>query len=76
MSIHTINTCIKNNIPIEEELNSITIALYYWFIRTAAERPEFIQDAWNGVKIFYDYYKKEINPNKLLIGNAYLKKCL
>lgn len=76
VSIHTINTCIKNNIPIDNELIQITVALYYWFIRTAAERPEFIQDAWNGVKIFYDHYKKEISPNKLLVGNAYLKKCL
>lgn len=41
VSIHTVNTLIKNNIDPQEEINQIAISLYYWFIRTMAERPEF-----------------------------------
>ena len=76
VSLHTINICRKNNISVEEEINQIAISLYYWFIRTAAERPEFIQEAWTGAKIFYDTLANEIKPNQLALGNAYLKKCL
>lgn len=52
------------------------MSLYYWFIRTAAERIEFLPQAWDGAKIFYQKYKKEIQPNQLVGGNAYLKGCL
>ena len=76
VSIHTIEVCRKNNIEVKEEINQIAISLYYWFIRTAAERPEYIQDAWTGAKIFYDRFKDEIIPNNLLLGNAKIKQCL
>lgn len=76
VSIHTVDICRKNNIDPTEEIYQIAIALYYWFIRTAAERPEFLQDAWAGVKIFYDKFQGEIKSNQLLVGNAYIKKCL
>ena len=78
VSIHAIETCRKNNINptrIEIEMEQIAIGLYYWFIRTAAERPEYIQEAWTGAKIFYDYYRKEIKPNTLYIGTKFIKKC-
>lgn len=78
VSIHAIETCRKNNIDptrIEIEMEQIAIGLYYWFIRTAAERPEYIQEAWSGAKIFYDYYRKEIKPNTLYIGTKFIKKC-
>lgn len=75
-AIHTIRICRLNRIAAEEEINQIAIALYYWFVRTAAERPQYLIDAWNGARIFYKYFEKEIDPNKLLLGNAYLKKCL
>lgn len=75
-SLHTIDILRANDINPELEINQIGIALYYWFIRTAAERPTYIQDAWTGAKIFYDALKEEIDPNKLLLGNNYLKKCL
>lgn len=52
------------------------MALYYWFLNTIINRPIFAQEAWSGVKIFYDYFNNEIKPHKLLIGNAYIKKCL
>ena len=52
------------------------MALYYWFIRTAAERPEFLLQAWDGAKIFYQTFKNDIQPNQLITGNAYLRKCL
>ena len=76
VSLHTIDICRKNNISVEKEINQIAIALYYWFIRAAAERPEFIQDAWAGAKIFYDALAQEIKPNQLSLGNVYIKKCL
>lgn len=76
VSIHTIDTLNKNNIDPTIELHQIGIALYYWFIRTAAERSEFIQEAWSGVKLFYDKFKNQIKPNQLSMGNAYLKRCL
>lgn len=75
-SIHTINICRNNNINIAAEINQIAIALYYWFIRTAAERPIYIEDAWAGARIFYKHFEKEIDPNKLLLGNPRLKQCL
>jgi glycosyltransferase involved in cell wall biosynthesis len=76
VSIHTIDTLIKNNINPQEEINQIAISLYYWFVRTAAERPQYIQDAWSGAKIFYDAFKNEIIPNNLLLGNPKIKQCL
>jgi len=75
-AIHTINICRKNNINPETEINQIAIALYYWFVRTAAENPTYIQDAWDGARIFYKYFEKEIYPNKLSLGNQRLKQCL
>ena len=75
-AIHTIETLRANNINDEAEINQIAIALYYWFVRTAAERPQYLNDAWNGAKIFYNYFKEDIQPNKLLLGNSHLKKCL
>lgn len=72
-SIHTIETCRKNNIEAYEEINQIAIALYYWFIRAATERPEYLQDAWTGAKIFYDKFRNEMKLNDLSLGNG---KCI
>lgn len=76
VSIHTIETCRRNNFSVQEEINEIAISLYYWFIRTAAERPEFINEAWQGAKIFFDYFIKEIDAYNLAIGSTKLKMCL
>ena len=75
-SLHTIDILRANDINPEVEINQIGIALYYWFIRTAAERKEYIQDAWSGARIFYTKLAQDIKPNHLALGNAYLKKCL
>ena len=75
-TLHTIDICKKNNINPQEEISYIAVALYYWFIRTAAECSSYIQDAWSGAKLFFDTLKSEINPHELIAGNAYLKKCL
>ena len=75
-SIHTIELCKKNNIDVTEEINQISIALYYWFLKTVIERPEFIHEAWNGAKIFYKKYENDINPNTIMLGNPEIKKCL
>lgn len=76
VSIHTVETCRKNNINADIEINQIAIYLYYWFIRCAAERPEYLQDAWSGAKIFYDYFKTEIDTRNLWMGSNAIKKCL
>ena len=75
-SIHTVETCRENNINADIEISQIAIALYYWFIRCAAERPEFIQEAWSGAKIFYDYFRDEIKPNLLYVGTKFITKCI
>ena len=76
VSIHTVETLQKNNINPQEEINAIAISLYYWFIRTAVERPKYLQDAWSGAKIFYDHFKNKICPDNLTLGNIYFQKCL
>ena len=40
--IHTVNICKINGIDPAEEIHLITASLYYWFLNTAAERPEFL----------------------------------
>ena len=76
VSIHTIDTLIKNNIDPLEEINQIAVSLYYWFIRTTAERREFAQQAWAGARIFYTQFQNQIVPNNLFLGNAKIKQCL
>ena len=78
-STHCISCCRKNKVKeslITEEINEIAMALYYWFIRAAAERPEFIRNAWDGARIFYSKFSKEINPRDLIIGSTRMKQCL
>ena len=75
VSIHTINTLIKNNIDPQEEISQIAVSLYYWFIRTMTERPEFAQESWTGARIFYMQFQNQIIPNNLIVGNALLKQC-
>jgi len=78
-SMHCISCCRKNNIPenyIRAEINEIAGALYYWFIRTAAERPEYLNEAWKGARLFYTRYEKEIDISTIFVGSARLKKCL
>ena len=76
VTIHTVDICNKNNIDTTEEINQIAVTLYYFFLRTMAERPIFAIDAWAGARIFYKYFKNDIIPNNLLFGNAKLKQCL
>ncbi len=76
VSIHTVDICKKNNFDAKEEINQIAMALYYWFIRTSIERPQFLQNAWEGARIFYKHFENEINPDQLTNGSPYMKKCL
>lgn len=76
VTIHEIDICKKNNFNPEKEISQIAMALYYWFIRTLVERPEFSQNAWSGARIFYKHFENEIKPNQLISGNVYMKKCL
>lgn len=72
--IHLIEWCKSQNIDYVSEMHVIAGAMYYWFIMTAINRPEFIQEAWSGAKIYFDKYKDEIIPNQLISGNSYIKK--
>lgn len=76
VTIHTIEICRKNNIDCTKEINQIAISLFYWFIRTAAEREQYMQDAWSGAHIFYKKYYDELQPNTLILGNPEVKKCV
>ena len=54
--IHMLNIAEKDNLSLNvilEELNTIMASLYYTFLCTAYERPEFLQEAWEGARIFY-----------------------
>ena len=78
-SIHCISCCRKNKIHeslIQAEINEIAMALYYWFIRTAAERPEFLSQAWRGARIFYNRFSKDINPSELIVGSRRMTACM
>lgn len=37
-----------------EEISEVMIGLYYYFLRTLIEAPTYIQNAWDGAKLFYD----------------------
>lgn len=75
-SIHTINILTQNSIDPQEEINQIASSLYYWFLFTTANRKQYIQDAWDGARIFYKQFENQIRPNQLIIGNASIKRCL
>ena len=55
---------------IEVEVNEIMSTEYYFFLITCQERDEFMQEAWNGAKLFYntvfkDYETKDFNTFNL-----------
>lgn len=72
-TIHTLNIAEKNNLSINiilEELNSIMASLYYTFLCTAYERPKFLQEAWEGARLFYyNAFLKyiEINNSEIIM---------
>lgn len=70
-SIHYINNCIGKvkDQYIYDEINEIASALYYWFVQTAANRPEYLNEAWRGAKIFYDKYNNKINVDSGSLGS-------
>lgn len=74
--IHDLNIAEKNQLSINiilEELNTIMASLYYTFLCTAYERPEFLQEAWEGARLFYyTAFLKYIEQNKPeFIMNSY-----
>lgn len=75
VTCHTVEILKRNGIKSDEEINYIAAALYYWFIRILVECPKFTTQAWYGLKRFYDYYAKEINPELFTLGNPYIKEC-
>ena len=75
-SINVIETLKANSLDPSKEIHYIAMALYYWFLVTTADRPEFMQQAWSGAKIFYDKYKDDIKINQLVGGNGYMRKCI
>lgn len=73
--IHAIENC-RRFVNVTTEINQIAIALYYWFLRTTIDRPQFTIEAWDGARIFYLFYEQEIVPSNLFLGNPEVKKCL
>lgn len=74
-SIEEIKCAEKNNVSkilILEEINTIMASLYYTFLCTYYERPEYINEAWKGAKIFYDKCFSNYPDNEpSLITSAY-----
>lgn len=55
-SIHTIKIAEKDNVSREkiiDEVNVIMASLYYTFLCTAYERPEFLQEAFDGARLYF-----------------------
>lgn len=47
------------------------LALYYHFLCALQERPEFIQNAWDGAKLFYDKeFSKLSSKDPALLSSA------
>ena len=77
-SIHCLNIC-KGKVKSQYlllEANQIGAALYYWFIQTALCRPEFLNDAWKGAKIFFDKYGNMISPSYATEGSRQFIKTI
>ena len=75
-ALHTIKIGKENKVNVTTEINQIAIALYYWFLKTVVERPQYIQEAWSGARIFYTKLQNEIVPSNLALGNPEIKRCL
>ena len=76
VTIHTVEILRANNVDPTNEIHNIALALFYWFVRTAATRPDFLQNAWSGAKLFYDTYKQEIQTTSLTGYNQYFTMAL
>jgi len=59
-SINCIETCRRNGFDTRPEINQIAAHLYYWFIETLVHRPEFAQRSWDGARLFYLHYSRDI----------------
>ena len=81
-SIHTIKIAEKNNVSLSiilNEVNSIMSSMYYTFLCTAYERPEFVQEAWEGARLFYNqcfipYIEKNSNEKIATAYNLFVKR--
>ena len=74
-SIHSINILRKNNIDLGAEINEIAGYLYYWFIYTLVNKPEYAQQAWTGAKIFFDAFSNKIHLTNLCLHPNKVKEC-
>ena len=64
--LSAIDICRKNNIPEElliDEINEIMVSEHYFFIATAQLRPEFLKQAWDGAKLYYEKAFKQYESN-------------
>lgn len=75
-TIHTIDILRKNGFNEMDELNYVAVALYFWFLRIAVERPQFKQEAWDGVRLYYIQYKDLIDLDSFTIANPYIHMAL
>lgn len=77
-SIHGIQIARKNNLSediILEEINTVMAGLYYAFLCTINERPEFSQEAWEGARFYYEkiFSKEKNNPGGRFLNEGYSK---
>lgn len=69
--IHVFNS-IKVDEDIKlEEISEIISHLYFSFICTVLERPEYANESWAGAKLFYDVIYKDCNMPETLIQMRY-----
>lgn len=79
--IHEIKIAKKDYVSpniILQEINFIMASMYYTFLCTAYERPEFIQEAYDGARLFYlECFSKNTDnkaPEMLKAYHYYLKQ--
>lgn len=56
-AIHVFNIGQKNNVStriLNDYVNNVMCSEYFYFYRTFEERPEFLEQAWDGAKYYYD----------------------
>ena len=77
-SIHCIETLRENGLDLSaiDEIHQIAAAMYYWYIQTVANRPEYKEEAFCGAKIFYKKFAKEINKDSLALSPEHLMECV
>ena len=75
--IHVFDTCIRNNVSsllLQKEAGEIMASMHHGIYQTAQERPEYLQQAWDGAYMFYHtIYKNYENVSGLYLQATFSK---